>query len=323
MRVAVIVNPISGTGGRPEIVRRRRELAEAVVRERGLAADILLTERPGHAREIARTALEQGARQVLAWGGDGTVNEVASALAFTDATLGVIPSGSGNGLARELALPLDPAAAFDVALGASGCDRVIDAGELDGRLFFNVAGIGLDARVAHRFAAEGLLRRGFLRYLEITARELCTYAPGEHTVVVDGEPERARALLVVIANARQYGNGAIIAPHARLDDGLLDVVVVSQRSLAVTIAQVPRLFTGRVDRARGVTIRSGREIEISSGGPTVYHVDGEPFVGGASLRARVLPAALRVRAPDAGISDQGSGINRDPGSEVQRIRDHA
>ncbi|MGH9349660.1 MAG: diacylglycerol/lipid kinase family protein, partial [Vicinamibacterales bacterium] len=175
---------------------------------------------------------------------------------------------------------------------------LVDAGELDGHLFFNLAGIGLDARVAHRFATGGLGRRGFLRYLEIAAQEICTYRPGEHTVVVDGDRQRVRALVVVIANGRQYGNGAIIAPHARLDDGRLDVVVVKERSVAATLVQVPRLFTGGVDRVRGVTIRRGEAIEITSARPLIYHVDGEPFVGGASIQGRVRPAALRVCVPE-------------------------
>lgn len=295
--LAVIINPISGTGGRPDVARQRAELAAAEIERRGLDGQVFLTERPGHARELTRAALGQGARLVLAWGGDGTINEVAAVLAFTGATLGIIPSGSGNGLARELKIPFEPAAAFDVALSA-GCDRMIDAGELDGHLFFNIAGIGLDARVAHRFAAGGLVRRGFWRYLEITAWELFTYDPDEHTIVVDGAPARVRALLVAIANGRQYGNGAIIAPHARLDDGRLDVVTVAQRSILATLLQIPRVFAGSVDRVPGVSIRCGEEIEITSARPVVYHVDGEPFVGGALVRARAHRSALRVRVPE-------------------------
>jgi diacylglycerol kinase (ATP) len=296
--VAVIVNPISGTGGRPEIARQRVDRAAAELRRRGIDGSVDMSERPGHARELARDALDRGVRLVLAWGGDGTVNEVASVLAFSNAALGIVPSGSGNGLARELGIPFDPAAAFDVALRA-GIDRIIDAGELDGHLFFNIAGIGLDARVALRFAAGGLVRRGFWRYLEIAVGELLTFAPDEHTITVDGASERVRALVIAIANGRQYGNGALIAPHAAPDDGKLDVVTVAQRPLPVTLAQLPRLFDGTVDRVRGVTTRRGETVEITSGRPVVFHVDGEPFAGGALVRATVRPGALRVRVPAA------------------------
>lgn len=291
--VAVIVNPISGTGGRPEIARRRIETAARALATRGIHGDVLVTEYAGHARALVRTAIGQGATLVVAWGGDGTINEVASELAFGPVPLGVIPSGSGNGLARELRIPFDPAAAFEVAL--SGRERVMDAGEMDGRLFFNIAGLGLDARVAHEFASNGLVKRGFARYLAIAARELFTFQPDDHTIVIDGVGSRSRALVVAIANGRQYGNGATIAPHARIDDGRLDVVVVAYRSPVETLLEAPLLFAGRVAGVRGVTMATAAAVEITSARPVIYHVDGEPFVGGASLSARVRPQALRVR----------------------------
>lgn len=293
--VAVIINPISGTGGRLDVARRRAEHAAGLLVARGMEPEVFLTERPGHARELAASALARGASLVLAWGGDGTVNEVASVLAFRDAALGIVPSGSGNGLARELGIPLHPDGAFAVAF--EGSELVIDAGELDGRMFFNIAGIGLDARVAHEFAAEGLIRRGFARYIEITLRELFSYVPDEHTIVTDGESLRVRALLVAIANARQYGNGAIIAPDARLDDARLDVVVIEHRPPLRALLQMPRVFLGQVARVPGVTIRQAETIEITSARQVVYHVDGEPFVGSASIKARVQPRALRVKIP--------------------------
>jgi YegS/Rv2252/BmrU family lipid kinase len=296
VRAAVIINPISGTGGRLDVARARAEQAAALLVARGVEPEVFLTERPGHARELAELALQRGASTILAWGGDGTVNEVASVLAFRDAALAVIPSGSGNGLARELRVPFEPAQA--VALAFTGREHVIDAGELDGRLFFNVAGIGLDARVAHEFAAGGLVRRGFARYVEITARELLTYEPDEHTIVVDGVAMRERTLLIAVANARQYGNGALIAPEARVDDGRLDIVVIAHRSPLRAVLQVPRVFLGQIARVPGVTIRRGEHVEITSARPVVYHVDGEPFAGAASISGRVRPRALRVKVPE-------------------------
>ena len=291
---AVIINPHSGTSRGPEVARHRAALAASVVSSYGCHPDIFVTERRGHARELAAGALARGATIVVAWGGDGTVNEVASAVAFHDASLGVVPSGSGNGLARELGLPAAPVAALTVAV--TGPTRVIDCGELDGRLFVNVAGVGLDASIAHRFAALGN-RRGFRRYVEIGARELLRFEADEYTIAADDRTIRARALVVAIANARQYGNGAVIAPFARLDDGRLDVVVVADRPVWRTLMHVPDLFRGRIDRVPGVTMTAASRIEIVSVRPALYHVDGEPFATGTSIRARAHAGALRVRVP--------------------------
>jgi YegS/Rv2252/BmrU family lipid kinase len=215
-------------------------------------------------------------------------------MAFRDAALGIVPSGSGNGLARELGIPLDPTRALDAAL--DGADRRMDAGELDGRLFFNVAGIGFDAQVAHQFAATGLVRRGFQRYAEIAVRELFAFRPADQTVSADGAVTRTRPLLIAIANARQYGHGALIAPLARIDDGRLDIVIVEHRSAVATLVLIPWLFAGRIAGIRGVTMFQAAEVDVSSTGSMLYHVDGEPFVGGSSLKARVHPGALKIRA---------------------------
>jgi len=293
--VAVIINPIAGTGGRLDIARDRAEQAAALLAERGRSGRVLVTERAGHARELTLAMLAHGATTVVAWGGDGTVNEVAAALAFRDATLAVVPSGSGNGLARELQIPFEPERAFAVALEGRMCR--VDAGELDGRLFFNVAGIGLDARVAHGFAAGGRPKRGFTRYLRVGARELLAFRADDHTVVTDGTTRRVRPLLIAIANGRQYGNGAVIAPAARLDDGKLDVVIVAARSRLAALAHVPHLFTGQIARVGGVTSEPAVDINVASAQALQYHVDGEPFVGGVSLAARARAGALRVAVP--------------------------
>ena len=293
--IAVIINPISGTGGRIEVARERAERAASLIAARGLAAEVFMTERSGHARELAIAALNRGVTSIVAWGGDGTVNEVASVLAFREATLAIVPSGSGNGLATELLIPRDPDGAFEAAF--CGRDCRIDAGELDSRLFFNIAGIGLDARVAYRFAANGLVRRGFLRYLEIATQELFAFKSEVHTIVTDGASIRVDAMIIAIANARQYGNGALIAPAARLNDGRLDVVVIEGRSPFAALVHAPRLFTGQIAGVRGVTHLHAQAIEVTSAGPMIYHVDGEPFIGGASITGRSRPGALRVMVP--------------------------
>ena len=293
--VTVIINPISGTGGRSGVARAHADMAASLVAARGVDAQVVLTARVGHARELALSAVAAGCSRVLAWGGDGTVNEVASALVFSPARLGIIPSGSGNGLARELRIPLNPTQAFAAALDGREC--VIDGAEFDGRWFFNVAGVGLDAHVAHLFAAAGHQRRGLRTYLEIAAREFFGYTSRSYTITADGVTHQISALLVAIANSRQYGNGALIAPSAALNDGQLDVVIVGARSPFAALLQLPRLFTGRIAHAPGMHMFRATEITITSDDPMPYHLDGEPFPGSRAISARARPGALRVSVP--------------------------
>ena len=289
MSTTIIINPISG-GVRRDIALARAQLARTVVDRRGELLDVFVTEAVGHARELAAAAVKQGARLVIAWGGDGTINEVASALAFTDVALGIIPAGSGNGLARELGVNPRPGAAIADALQAE--PRRMDLGEIEGRLFVNIAGIGVDAFVASRFSLAR--RRGFLGYVGITATALATYVPTHYRITSGGTSVDARAILVTIANSAQFGNGARIAPGASVDDGLLDLVVLEERWRLATISQLPRLFNGTVERIRGCTIRRIREVSVEADLPMTFHVDGEPVVGGTRLDARVHPGALLV-----------------------------
>ena len=254
--------------------------------------EVFLTERPGHAKEIARGALERGVRLVMAWGGDGTINEVACALVFNPVPLGIVPAGSGNGLARELGVSLEPRRAIADALRAE--PRRIDMGDLDGRYFANIAGIGFDAHVAHRFADPGNHSRGFAKYAAIAGRALLTYTPECYRITAGADRVEARAVLVTIANSAQFGNDARIAPGARVDDGLLDLVVMEERSRWRTIVNLPRLFNGTVGQAPGCSIRRVDRVVIESDRPMIFHVDGEPMQGGTSLRARVHPGALLV-----------------------------
>ena len=289
MSTVIIINPISG-GASPRAARARALLARAVVDAHGDPVEVLLTEGVGHARELAASAVRRGARLVFAWGGDGTINEIASALAFDDVPLGIIPAGSGNGLARELGV--HPRAERAIADALQAAPRPMDMGEIDGHLFANMAGVGFDAHIASRFATA--TRRGFVGYAGIAARALTGYAPQRYRITTGGVETEHRAILVTIANSAQFGNNARIAPGARVDDGELDLVVVEERSRLATVCQMPRLFNGTVSRAPGCTIRRIREVTIESGQPMTFHVDGEPVAGGTLLRARVHPGALRI-----------------------------
>ena len=288
---AIIINPISG-GGRVEQARQRAELASAVLAATDADGEIFVTERPGHARELASGAAARGASLVVAWGGDGTVNEVASALAFTRTPLAIVPSGSGNGLARELSVSARPERAIAEAL--AGTPSAIDVGEIGGRTFVSVAGVGFDAHVAACFDRDLAGKRGFTGYARITGRELLSYRPRSFRIGGDVSVNPRRALLVTLANSAQFGNGAKVAPDARVDDGRLDLVVFEETSRIATICALPRLFTGSAGRLRSVSIRPVERVTIDSDEPITFHVDGEPVAGGAHLEARIHPRALLV-----------------------------
>jgi YegS/Rv2252/BmrU family lipid kinase len=295
VRISVVINPVAGVrGGSLNRARHRAELAFDLLTAEGADAEILITERHGHARELAHGAVERGSRLVIAWGGDGTVNEVASGLAFTSAALGVIPSGSGNGLARMLRMPRDPRAALPRLV--HGRDQMIDVGEANGRLFVNVAGVGFDAHVAGCFARLGKGRRGFLKYAAIVLTELGRYQPQTYSLELDAVgTDCDSAFLLSFANGRQWGNGAVIAPAARLDDGLLDAVIVQTRNRVGVLRAIPRLFAGTVDRVSGVSIRQIRAARVTSDQPLALHVDGEAVECTDTLTVQVHPLALRVR----------------------------
>ena len=292
MTAGVIINPIAGTHARLS-VGARIQLAHDVLERCGIEGQVTVTERRGHGREVAAALVAEGVDTLVVWGGDGSVNEVASEVAFRGPVLGIVPAGSGNGLARELHLEWDPARALETAL--TGRPRRIDAGELGGRLFFNVAGVGIDAHLAAAFNTLG--HRGGLAYFQTAWREVARYEPRVYTVRAGEWEVTEPALAIAVANTRQYGNRAIIAPLARPDDGLLELVMLPPLSPLAILWQARRLFTGSVHRVAGVRMHSVREVEIVADGPLAFHVDGEAATGHNTLSAKVHPHALQVRVP--------------------------
>jgi len=269
------------------------DVVRGALGEANLTGEIVFTERAGHGRELAADFVRRGFSPIIAWGGDGTVNEVASALMFQDAVMAIVPAGSGNGLARELGISLRPERA--IATAVYGHDRTIDVGELGGRIFVNLAGVGLDANVVRLF--DRLSGRGLLRYVLATLSQVFSYVAEVYVITAGAETFEQRALIVELANGRQYGNGALIAPGARLDDGLLDLVVVGPLSPLRVLWGARRLFNGTIDREPGVTVRTASNITISAERPIPFHVDGEVEQGARFLTATVHSHALRVKVP--------------------------
>ena len=295
MSIVAIVNPMSGAGMDRTIAGLRVAMIRDEIRGRGLDADIHLTERAGHARELARAAVAADADLVIVWGGDGTVNEVGSSLVGTGIPLGLIPAGSGNGLAGALGIPREPRAALTTLLG----ERMltVDVGMLDDRPFFNVAGIGFDAHIARLFNARARGRRGRLPYVVLGVREGCFYAGQDYRITLDGESGGAphRALLIAFANGREYGMGMQIAPGAKLDDGLLEVCIVEDRPVLSRFLHARHLPLGAIERVPKIIMRPVREAIVESDSEIEFHVDGEPGVADRRVEVSVKPASLRVK----------------------------
>lgn len=290
-RVRFIFNPRSGHNARnPWLLERAR----AFVDEHRLDADVVATERPRHATELALHALDAGCRVVVAIGGDGTMNEVACALVGTDAALGLVPCGSGNGLGRHLGIPGPGKGAFRALL--DGHTRRIDTGLADGHPFFNAMGLGFDAEISARFNA--LSTRGLPAYARTTLKALLGYRRDHYVIRADGGSAlRTPAFLVAVANSDQYGNDCYIAPRARIDDGLLDLTLVRRLTCFNVLPLAERLFTQRIDGSPSVVrLRAARYL-IERPAPGLLHTDGEVRECGPVVEVAVRPASLRIVIP--------------------------
>jgi diacylglycerol kinase family enzyme len=238
-----------------------------------------------------RAALQQRPYDaVVAVGGDGTVNQAAAALANHSIALGIVPRGSGNGLARHLGVPL----ALEGALGllARGRPTVIDSARISSRRFFCTAGIGFDAHIGQCFAEAP--RRGFLTYARLVLREFLNYRPQTYDLVIDGRPLTVRAYLITFGNAAQWGNNAHIAPLADIQDGLLHISILGACRRAAMPLLVVRLFKRSLHRSPHVRSLSGRTITVHPHAPGYFHYDGEPQAISGELGVQIYPGSLRV-----------------------------
>ena len=256
--------------------------------------DFDITERRGHAHELTREAVNKKYDIVVAIGGDGTVNEVASGLVNSETALGIIPNGSGNGLARGLGIPISIRRA--TKLITTGQIRTIDVGQIEDQYFFVIAGLGFDAMIGKRF--EGGKIRGPAPYYVAGVREFFRYHEPEYEIKFDGQTIKTRALIVAVANLKQYGNNAIIAPHAKPDDGLLDLAIIEPTNFVSVIYYLPTLFTGRIDQTPFTRIYRATKFEIMREFPAPYTRDGEVVDGQTHLTVTMLPRALNVIVND-------------------------
>lgn len=297
MKVVAILNPRAGIAARRalEAVRRGRPSWGEV--------EVRVTSGPGDARTWAAEAARDGIDLLLVVGGDGTANESAWGLLGSRTTLGLVPVGSGNGLARTLGIPLRPERALESL--ESGISRRMDVGMVNGRPFLNVSGAGFDATVGAEFQAHGLRggRRGLMTYVWLGLGQSIRYRSQHWTLRAGEHTFEGRALVVAFVNGRQYGGAAVIAPGARLDDGLLDIVVVEDAPMAEILVNAPRLFLGNIEGYGRYRRMAAAQAVLTGATPAVFHRDGEPEPATGRLEVRVEPRSLSVLVPRGTATD--------------------
>jgi diacylglycerol kinase (ATP) len=293
MKTRFIFNPWSGRN------RRRPRLASDLatfVAAHQLDAAIVFTECPGHATELARAALADGCERIVAVGGDGTMNEIAQALVGSPAALALVPCGSGNGLALHLGLPTQPRRSLELLVDATARVVAIDTGTANGHPFFNAMGLGFDAEISRRF--NRLTRRGLPAYARTGLAAFLRHRPERVTISdSNGTRETLDTFIVAVANSDQYGNHAQVAPGARVDDGLLDLVAVRPPGPFGAVPLVTRLFLGTFDRSPRVWRRRGSHFVIERPAPGLIHTDGETHSTAAVVDVAVRPRSLRLLVP--------------------------
>jgi YegS/Rv2252/BmrU family lipid kinase len=287
--LALIVNPLAGGG------RTARELSGVQTELRRLALDhhVEQTTSLEHARELAAGAAAAG-EIAVAFGGDGLIGAVADALRHVDGVLGVLPGGRGNDFVRMLGIPASAQAACDVL--ARGEVRRVDLGAVGDRTFIGIASCGFDS-VANRIANETKLVRGRLVYVYGLLRAIAGWQPAAFTVIVDGgEPRTVSGYTVAAANSRYYGGGMMLAPDATLQDGMLDVIMITQVPKLRFLARAPSVLTGDHVRLDNVEVLRARTIEIAASRPFTMYADGDP-IAELPVTVRVLPGAVRTLVP--------------------------
>jgi diacylglycerol kinase (ATP) len=284
--ILFIINPISG--GKSKI--NFPTLADRYLDKTRFSPSYLLSNSVGHAYQLALENITNDTDIVVAVGGDGTINEIASAVVGTDKSMGIIPCGSGNGLARALGIPLNHQQAVS-RLNQLSFSR-IDSGLFNNKCFFNMAGIGFDAHISKRFADD--VTRGLKGYIRTTFTEIGRYRSENYKINIDGKLYERDAFMISIANSTQFGNNAHISPFASVFDGLLDVCVIKPFPMYHLPVMGYHMFNKTTHRSRFVEIIQGQNIEIIREGEGAVHLDGEPQVMGSKLTIQVRPLSLNV-----------------------------
>lgn len=285
-KAVFVINLNSGTSSKAAIPG----LIENTIDKEKFDYEIVVTQYAGHASEIASRAKDEGKDIVVAVGGDGTVNEVARAIVHSGTALGIIPCGSGNGLARHLLLPMNVKKAIEVL---NECEiRALDYGIINGYPFFCTCGMGFDAFVSQKFAEAG--KRGPITYVENVLREGLKYQPETYILQDENGTIKYKAFLISCANASQYGNNAYIAPQASMSDGLMDVIIMEPFDVFEAPQISIDMFNKTLDKSSKVKTFKCRKLHIHRSKPGAIHYDGDPAMTGEDIDVELVPNGINI-----------------------------
>lgn len=288
-KIKFIINPVSGVG-RQKIVEK---LVEETIDKVKYLYDISYTAAPHHATFLAQEASKDGYDIVVAVGGDGSINEVAQGIVGTETKLAIIPTGSGNGLARHLQIPFDIRKAIQVI--NIGNDKLIDTGVINESLFLNVAGVGFDAKIAIEFAK--CKKRGFWSYLKVGVIHYFGYKEKNYTIYANGNVYKRKALFISIANSDQFGFNTSIAPGATIDDGELELCIMRKPNLLTLPFVFSKIYTKRIHTSKYYEVIKVKEAQIVRKKKNTIHVDGDPMKTSNILDIKINPKTIKVIIP--------------------------
>ena len=296
--IAFIINPVSGSKETQNAKKKLPKLIMQTLDAEQWLPNIAFTEYAGHATEMAYQYARMGFDAVVAVGGDGTVNEVAKGLVKSyqqsgisrQTALGIIPMGSGNGFARHLNIPIRPQKALEMINHSEPIS--VDYGLANGKLFVSTCGTGFDAVVADNFAASN--KRGFMTYVQNAIKEAFSYQPQNYHIVGDGIDVTHKAFLITFANANQWGYEALIAPKASVQDGKMDIMLMSSHAILGSASLALRLFAGSIDDSHFMDTIRAKEVTLEREEAAPFHIDGDPVEMEKNIHIQIIPDGMRV-----------------------------
>ena len=291
-KILFIVNPISGHHDKSKFP----SIVEKLIDKDKYDYTITLTEYGGHAVELTKQAIDNQYDIIVAVGGDGTINEVATTMIGASQTFAIVPYGSGNGLARHLHLPLKPDKVITEVIN-KGVKSKIDTAAMNGVPYISIAGVGFDAIIADFFAQDP--HRGIKTYVKLVTKEYLHFQPKKYYLILDGKEEiDCEPFFISFANSNQFGSNAVVSPTASLNDGLLDVCIFKKPNMLQVPYVATRLLTKKIDRTHFVDIHKAQKIQVIRENDEIANIDGEAVMMPKDITVEINPLSLNILLPN-------------------------